>query len=85
MEDKIKELLRNGPLLSQEIATQLGKSRVKDIQKSLNKLLKAEIIHKNKIANRVQWSLADIIIDTNNTNGDDTFVNQEYVEPNTVQ
>lgn len=81
MEDKIKEILRNGPLLSQEIATQLGKHRVKDIQKYLNKLLKADTIQKNKIANRVQWSLADINVDTKDVIGEDTHTENYNDDP----
>ena len=74
MEDKIKELLqKEGSLMGNEIAITMGKRKVKDIQKVLDKLLKNGIIKKSKIQNRLQWSLADELntdIELNKMNGD---------------
>ena len=41
MDDKIKKMLQmEGPLTSKDITLRMGKRKVKDIQKILNKLLK---------------------------------------------
>lgn len=62
MENKIIEILQNGVLSSKTIATKLGKRNVKDIQKTLNKLLNRHIIKKGKLDNnRLQlYSLVDV-------------------------
>ena len=57
MEDSIKEVLANGPLLSKQIAEKLGKRKVKDIQKHLNNLVKNNIIKKRKSNTCIEYSL----------------------------
>ena len=57
MESKIIEALSYGPLLSKELANKLKKKRVKDIQKSIDTLLKENLISKYKLGNNVQYSL----------------------------
>lgn len=57
MENQIIEMLKQEILTSQDIALKLGKRKVKDIQRSLNKLLTQKMIKKDKIGNQFQWSL----------------------------
>ena len=83
MEDKIKDLLQNGPILNQDIAIKLGKRKTKDIQKCLNKLLKQDIIKKDKKDNRIQWSLVvhdDVYV--NDVTGGNTSEKNKIVATN---
>ena len=57
MEDIIIDAVRNErSLTTKEIALKVGKTKAKDVQKTLNKLLKDDTIMKSK-ANNLMWSL----------------------------
>ena len=63
-------MLKQGILTNQDIAFKLGKRKVKDVQKPLNKLLNQKMVKKDKIGNQIQWSLIEIddeVIGNNST------------------
>ena len=66
MKDKIIDALRNErSLTTKEIALKVGKTKAKDVQRTLNKLLRDDTIMKSKANNNLMWSLTIEQFDSN--------------------
>ena len=60
MEQNIIDVLQNeGSLATKEIAIKVGYTKAKDIQKTLNKLLKSDVVTKRKVNNNLLWVLSN--------------------------
>ena len=71
MENKIIDVLqKEGSLATTEIAIKIGFTKAKDIQKTLNKLLKSDIITKRKVNSNLLWELSNEQIDLNDASLD---------------